>query len=77
MTASTIQFITKTRLAELSRQRESLLKQYAKVESNGRGDDLQSLAELHEGLSKVRLTEFPLHRDLPNLKALFRGQTAP
>lgn len=77
MTASTIQFITKTRLAELSRQRESLLSQYAAAEQDGEGDDLPSLAKLHEGLKKVRITEFPLHRDLPNLKALFHGQAAP
>jgi hypothetical protein len=77
MNASTIQFITKTRLAELSRQRESLLAQYDAAEASGRGEDLQSLANLHEGLQKVRITEFPLHRELPNLRALFRGDAVP
>ncbi len=77
MAISTIQFITKTRLAELSRQRESLLTQYDAAEASGRGEDLQSLANLYEGLKKVRITEFPLHRDLPNLRALFQGDAAP
>ncbi len=77
MTASTIQFITKTRLAELSRQRESLLTQYDAAESAGRGVDLQCLSKLYDGLKSVRVTEFPLHRELPNLRALFQGHDAP
>lgn len=77
MTASTIQFITKTRLAELSRQRNSLLDQYEQAESAGSGNDLQSLSKLYDGLKQVRITEFPLHREMPNLNALFHGQTAP
>ncbi|MEO1617407.1 MAG: reverse transcriptase domain-containing protein [Planctomycetota bacterium] len=77
MTQSTIQFITKTRLAELSRQRESLLRQYDEAENAGNGSDLESLAKLHDGLKKVRITQIPLHRDLPNLQVLFHGGDAP
>ncbi len=77
MTASTIQFITKTRLAELSRQRASLLSQYDAAEAAGRETNLQGLTQLYEQLKRVRITEFPLHRDLPNLKALLQSQFAP
>ncbi|TWU48912.1 Reverse transcriptase (RNA-dependent DNA polymerase) [Rubripirellula tenax] len=77
MTASTIQFITKTRLAELSRQRESLLSQYDAAEAAGRGHDLQCLAKMYDRLKSVRTTESPLHRDLPDLRALFHGVDAP
>jgi hypothetical protein len=77
MTTSTIQFITHTKLAELSRQRESLLAQYQSVETAGQGDDLLSLASFYKALREVRITEFPLHRELANLQALLQNKVAP
>ncbi len=77
MKSSTIQFITRTKLSELARQRESLLGQYQTIADNSTDEDLASLTRLYEGLKNVRVTEIPLHRGLPNIQAMLQSTTAP
>lgn len=74
MTDSTIQFITRTKLAELSRQRDSLLAQYHEIQSRADGDHgVVGLRVLYEGLKKIAVGHTRLHRELPNIHALLRG----
>ncbi|MBW3598660.1 MAG: hypothetical protein KY475_15480 [Planctomycetes bacterium] len=78
MAASTIQFVTRTKLAELGRQRDSLLAQYQKAEMEGaHGEPLAGLVALYEALKQIRVGHMPLHRGLPNLAVLLRAAKAP
>lgn len=78
MNSPTIQFITRTKLAELSRQRESLLSQYQQIaDEAAAGDAVAGLQILYDGLKNIRAGMSQLHRELPNLKVLLHGTAPP
>ena len=78
MATSTIQFITQTKLAELSRQRDLLLTQYKNAETQAAASEsVAGIVALYEGLKEIRIGHLPLHRDLPNLAVLLRGIEPP
>ena len=76
MAISTVQFISKTKLGEISRQRGVLKSKYQSILDEA--DNLVGLGRLNcldQGLRGVSLgnSRPPIHRGLPNLQALLHG----